>query len=289
MGEIVLDKQKELQRLKNKTQKYFLDYLKSREVQYTNIEDIVNEINMAFWEDIFVEANYEDFLNELREDLYNDKKKKNETINTGKWQEFFEEHIEDFKNYRGIERYNVDKDKPNERYIKIRNLFSKSVWERVYPLFLLQVHDFELKDKDIKFIEKIKKCYSRSYRKLYKMSLILGNKVDKKIFSLEDALRKEIDYMKSCLEVEDKILELEDEDCLYNDFEDDEREYEYFKYEELDEEILKEKGFTQAQIKMVQMFDNNDKEDFQETAYLDWYCEKKIRDVKREKLQEEKN
>ena len=137
MGEIVLDKQKELQRLKNKTQKYFLDYLKSREVQYTNIEDIVNEINMAFWEDIFVEANYEDFLNELREDLYNDKKKKNETINTGKWQEFFEEHIEDFKNYRGIERYNVDKDKPNERYIKIRNLFSKSVWERVYPLFLL--------------------------------------------------------------------------------------------------------------------------------------------------------
>lgn len=200
---VVSDKQNELKKLKEETEKMFFKKLEKVEYDSVLLKKTAEEMNQAFWEDIYIEVNYRKLIKQLENNSRENKQEKRldgfkqkDLEDSKNWYNFFENNKETFRHFRGIELYDIDKDNPKERYNKVKKMIDISIWNKIYPYILFQMHNVKINKTDKEFISDLKNYCSGDYKDYYEMSLLIINNTEReKLLSLGQEIKKEINSL----------------------------------------------------------------------------------------------
>ena len=180
---------------------------------------IIDEINEAFWDDIILEVNFRKIITDLEKSVLEVPKN---NFSRYEWYDFYKKNLFNL-NYRGIDRkVKVGEDESAKYYYTVKSQLKPDIWNRIYPIFLLKMHDFNLQDLEQDMAACIQKLFSYEHRMLNKMSMLIVNNIDTHHpRTLVAELKREIKHLENPYARKKK-----DEEPVVDYVEDDDIDYE---------------------------------------------------------------
>lgn len=219
-----MDKLNKLEALKVYTKKFFSEEFQLRksvfigkaesekdlekkrkyEAQIREFDTIIENVNEAFWEDIFLEIYYDQFISKSKSLIFDTDRKKCNKAQVEKWTEFTRNNSKCFEKFRSIGISALNLNEEGERYQNIRERIPEEIWTKVYPVILFKMHDFELEELKENYRKCIINSFSKEHRKLNRLALLICREPD---YSKKNDLISALKYEIGLVSKEEKSIE----------------------------------------------------------------------------------